>query len=277
MSERRSLRPPVSNGMEQLGFGTWKNSNQEKCIDSVETALNIGYRHIDTAQVYGNESYVGEGIAESAIDRDEIFLATKVWIDNLSYEDVKKSVKKSLTALKTDYIDLLYVHYPSGKYDPQSTLCAFDELYEQRVIRNIGVSNFEIENIDTARDNLDNPIFANQIEFHPLLQQQTLRDVCNQHNINIVGYSPLMSGKLFDVVEIQEIAEKRSTDAASISLAWIREKGVAAIPKSSSHRHIKNNWESLDFSLKKEDIAKIDNIDRNARQVDEDFAPWNKQ
>jgi len=158
--------------MPVLGLGTWQNDDAETCADSVQTALEMGYRHIDTAQAYGNEDAVGDGLAAADVDREDIFLATKVWISNLSREDVIETAERSLDDLGVDSVDLLYVHWPAGEYDAAETLAAFDELYEQGKIDRIGVSNFEPRHVEEAMEVLDAPLFANQVEIHPFLQQE---------------------------------------------------------------------------------------------------------
>ena len=260
--------------MPMLGLGTWQNDDPDECADAVQTALETGYRHVDTAQAYDNEEDVGEGIARADVDREDVFLATKVWIENLAPEDVRESTEESLDKLGVDYVDLLYVHWPSGEYDPEATLGAFEELKEDGLIERIGVSNFEPEQVDEAVDIIDGDVFANQIEMHPLLPQEEIRARCDDNDVAVVAYSPLARGEVFDVDEIAEVAEKHDASAAQVSLAWLREKGVTAIPKATSADHVRGNWESLGVELDAEDVAKIDNIDRRERQVDPGFAPW---
>jgi 2,5-diketo-D-gluconate reductase B len=261
-------------GMPMLGLGTWENEDPEQCTESVRTALETGYRHIDTAQAYGNEESVGEGIEQADVAREEVFLATKVWTKNLNYDDVIHSTTESLDKLDTAAVDLLYAHWPAGEYDPEDTLPAFEELKDRGAIDRIGVSNFEPEHIDGARDVLDEPIFANQVECHPLLPQDELREYCDDHDIELVAYSPLARGKVFEVDELSEVADKHDASEAQVSLAWLREKGVTTIPKATSDDHIEGNWESLGVELDDEDMEKIDGIDERERQVDPDFAPW---
>ena len=258
-----------------LGLGTWQNTDPDACRTAVETALEMGYRHIDTAQGYDNESFVGAGIEAADVDREDVFLATKVWIDNLAYADVLNSTKKSLNDLGVDSVDLLYVHWPAGEYDPESTLTAFQELVDDGRIERIGVSNFEPRHLDRAAEILDAPIAANQIEFHPLLQQDELRADLADRDIALVAYSPLARGAVFDVPAIQHIAEKHGVSEAQVSLAWIQEKGGIPIPKATSEAHIRDNWESNTLDLDDEDVAAIDAIERESRQVDPGFGPWN--
>ncbi|WP_435070045.1 aldo/keto reductase [Haloplanus sp. C73] len=260
--------------MPTLGLGTWQNTDPDACADAVATALDMGYRHIDTAQAYDNEESVGDGLAQSDVPREDIFLATKVWIDNLAADDVVSSTEESLDKLGVDYVDLLYVHWPAGEYDPEETLAAFDDLYDRGLIERIGISNFEPEQVATAIDATEAPIFANQIECHPLLPQADLREACADDGVEVVAYSPLARGEVFDVPEIQDVAEKHDASEAQVSLAWLLEKGVTPIPKASSEAHIRDNWEARTLELDDEDIATIDGIDRRDRQVDPDFAPW---
>ncbi|ELZ92687.1 aldo/keto reductase [Haloferax sulfurifontis] len=260
--------------MPMLGLGTWQNTDADECRNAVQTALEMGYRHIDTAQAYGNESEVGAGIAAADVDRDDVFLATKVWIDELSYDDVIESTEVSLEKLGVDYVDLLYVHWPSREYDAEETLAAFDELVDRGLTERVGISNFEPEQVREAVELSESGIFANQIEMHPLLQQEELREVCAEEDIEIVAYSPLARGAVFDVDVLSDIAEKHDASEAQVSLAWLREKGVTAIPKATSEGHIRDNWESLALELDDEDVAAIDAIDVEDRRVDPGFAPW---
>lgn len=261
-------------GMPTLGIGTWENEDPDECTESVRTSLDMGYRHVDTAQAYGNEESVGEGIAQSGISRADIFLATKVWKSNLAHDDVIASTHDSIDKLGVDSLDLLYTHWPAGEYDAEDTLPAFAELKDEGTIDRIGVSNFEPEHLDEAREVLDEPIFANQVEMNPLLPQEELRVYCDDHDIELVAYSPLARGKVFEVDELTEIAEEHDASAAQVSLAWLREKEVTVIPKATSEAHIRDNWESLGLELHDEDIEKIDNISTRERQVEPPFAPW---
>ncbi|ELZ84162.1 aldehyde reductase [Haloferax larsenii JCM 13917] len=265
---------PIANGMPMLGLGTWENTDPDACANAVQTALEMGYRHIDTAQIYGNEEDVGAGIAAADVDREDIFLATKVWINELGHDDVIESTKESLDKLGVDYVDLLYVHWPARAYDPSETLSAFDELVERGLTKRVGISNFEPEQVREAVERSDAGIFANQIELHPLLQQDELREVCAEEGVEIVAYSPLARGTVFDVDVLSDIADKHGVSEAQVSLAWLREKGVTAIPKATSESHIRDNWESLALDLDDEDIDAIDAIEQVDRRVDPDFAPW---
>ncbi|WP_345778228.1 aldo/keto reductase [Halobaculum rubrum] len=278
MTDQQSVDPddvPSANGMPMLGLGTWENTDPEACRTAVATALEMGYRHVDTAQIYGNEAEVGDGIERADVDREDVFLASKVWIDNLAPADVRRTTEESLDRLGVDAVDLMYVHWPAREYDAEETLNAFNELYDDGLIERIGISNFEPEQVAEAVEISDAPIVANQFECHPLLQQEALREACADHDVEVVAYSPLARGQVFDVPELSEIAEKHGASEAQVSLAWLREKGVTAIPKATSEAHIRDNWESVALDLDDEDVATIDDIDREDRRVDPGFAPWN--
>jgi 2,5-diketo-D-gluconate reductase B len=270
-SSRESV--PYAADMPMLGLGTWENTDSEQCADSVRRALEMGYRHIDTAQAYGNEAAVGRGIAAAAVDRGDVFLATKIWISNLSYDDVHRSFEASLEKLGVDRVDLLYVHWPARTYDPGSTLRAFDELSDEGLIRHVGVSNFTPDLVEEARNHLDAPVFANQVEIHPLLPQVELRRYAEETDIELVAYSPLARGAVLRDRTLSAIAEDHGASAAQVSLAWLRAKGVTAIPKATGVDHIRDNWESRTLHLDDEEIARIDAIDRTDRRVHPGFAP----
>ncbi|WP_276254030.1 aldo/keto reductase [Halomontanus rarus] len=278
MGDANDIEPgtcPRANGMPMLGLGTWQNTDPEQCAESVRTALEMGYRHVDTAQAYGNEDAVGEGIARADVDREEVFLATKISTANLARDDVLETARDSLDRLGVDTIDLLYVHWPKGEYDPEDTLPAFDELYADGLIENVGVSNFEPADLEVALDILDAPIFANQVEMHPLLQQADVREACENYDVEVVAYSPLARGQVFEVDELKDAAEKHGVTEAQVSLAWLIEKGATPIPKATGEDHIADNWESLALELSSEDVAAIDAIERTDRKIDPADASWN--
>jgi len=264
-----------ANGIPLLGLGTWKNSDPESCATSVQSALEMGYRHIDTAQAYDNEQAVGNGIARAAVDRDDCYIATKVWIDNLGYDAVIESTETSLQRLGLDSVELLYVHWPARTYEPESTLAAFDELYNRGMIEAVGVSNFEPDQLREAIDISEAPLVANQVECHPLFKQHELRDVCEQAGVDLVAYSPLARGDVFGVPELREIAGDHGVSPAQVSLAWLRQRGCVAIPKASSEAHIRDNYTSLELTLSPEELERIDAIDDANRCVDPGFGPWN--
>ncbi|QIO24345.1 aldo/keto reductase [Haloarcula sp. JP-L23] len=259
--------------MPMLGLGTWQNDDPDACATSVQTALEAGYRHVDTAQAYGNEAAVGVGIAAADVDREDVFLATKVWTSNLSHDDVLDSVGDSLDDLGVDAVDALYVHWPSGDYDAEGTLAAFDELYERGKIRNVGVSNFEPHHVEEAMEVLDAPLFANQVEMHPFLPQRELRAHAAEYDYELVAYSPLARGEVFESDVLTDVADDHGVSAAQVSLAWLREKGVTAIPKATGRDHIVDNLSSSSLALSDEEVARIDDVERTDRRIDPSFGP----
>jgi 2,5-diketo-D-gluconate reductase B len=271
--QQQQVGGPETRGMPLLGLGTWQNDDPDQCAETVATALDAGYRHIDTAQAYRNEDAVGEGIARADVDREDIFLATKVWIDNLSHEDVISTTEDSLDRLGVDYVDLMYVHWPAREYEAEETLGAFQQLLNEGLIERIGVSNFEPEHLDRATEVLGEQPFANQVEMHPLLQQPELRRYAEDNGVELVAYSPLARGQVFEVDELTEIAERHGVSEAQVSLAWLREKGVTAIPKATSEDHVRDNWASLDLELSDAEVSTIDGLEETDRRVHPDFAP----
>nr|WP_199243424.1 aldo/keto reductase [Halopenitus persicus] len=261
--------------MAMLGYGTWKLADRETCVDAITTAIETGYRHLDTARMYDNETYVGEAIADADVDREEVFLATKIWPDDLAYGDAIDAAYDSLENLDTDYLDLLYVHWPAKAYDPAETLEAFDRLVEEGVTERIGVSNFTPELLADACDRTTAPIFANQFECHPLLPRRRWREACADHGVHPVAYAPIARQEVFEESTIVEIAETHDVSPAQVSLAWLRQRDVTAIPKAASADHIRENWESLSLELEEAELAAIDGIETRSRKVDPSFAPWN--
>jgi diketogulonate reductase-like aldo/keto reductase len=263
--------------LHRLGLGTWQNEDPDQCAESVRTALEAGYRNVDTAQGYDNEAAVGRGIAAADVPREEVFLATKVDTGNLAYEDVLASTEESLAKLDTDYVDLLYVHWPIDTYDAPETLAALDELRERGAIRHVGVSNFEPRHLDEARALLDAPLYANQVELHPYLQQRELREYAAEHGHHVVAYSPLARTEVFDDPVIADIADKHDATPAQVTLSWLLSlETVVAIPKATSAAHIRDNWAAYDVELDETDRSRIADLDRGHREVDFEGAPWNQ-
>ncbi|QCJ48483.1 aldo/keto reductase [Haloprofundus sp. MHR1] len=235
----------------------------ESGVESVRTAVEMGYRHLDTAQIYDNEAVVGRGLAESDVPREDVVVATKVWADKLGYHDALASTTESLERLQIDCADLVYVHRPIDAYDPERTLAAFDELVDSGRTRHVGVSNFSLSDLDEALDLLDAPLFAHQTELHPLFYDPELVSHAQEHDYYLVAYSPLAAGKVFDVPELSEIAEKHDADEAAVSIAWLAGKeNVVTIPKASGEDHMRANLAAADLELDDEDVRKIESIER---------------
>jgi len=264
--------------MPRLGLGTYSDDNRQQWRENVHTALDVGFRHVDTAQVYENETYVGQGLRDSAVDRGEVFLATKTVHHDVpeTAEQVPAAIDGCLDRLDVDTVDLLYVHWPSGIYDHEAVLPAYDDAYDAGKTRRVGVCNFTPALLDEAMDVLDAPLFAHQAEMHPLLPQDDLVAHAQEHDYQFVAYSPLGKGAVFDVPEVQDVAEKHDATPAQVSLAWVlSHDNVAAIPKASSREHMEQNLAALELELDDEDVELIDSIERRHREIDPEHGPWN--
>lgn len=258
-----------------LGFGTFRLKDQV-AFNSVKTALEIGYRHIDTAQIYENESEVGAAIAESGIPRSEIFITTKIWTSNLSPEKLIPSLKESLTKLKTDYVDLTLIHWPSPKneFPLEDTLKALMEAKETGLTKEIGVSNFPISELKKAIKLLGSEeIYTNQIEVHPYLQNKKLIDFCQDEEIIVTAYMPLACGKVAHDETLKEIGLKHGISAADVALAWLYNQDLVSIPSSTKKEHMENNLNFPEISFSKKELAQISSLESGSRIANPDFAP----
>lgn len=260
-----------------LGLGTWQSTGQD-CVDVVSQALKMGYEHIDTAQAYGNEKEVGQGIKQSGVSRDKFFLTTKIFPDDMKFEPEKliAAAKRSLADLDTDYVDLLLLHWPDDRVPLSETIPALCELQKQGLTRHIGVSNFNIANIIEAEKYADVPIVVNQVEFHPFIKQKTLQTFLNNHHILLEAYSPLARGDVFDNEIIKEIANKHNVTPAQISLAWIlADKHRIAIPKTANPDHLQGNLDAINVQLSADEIEKINGLARaDGRKIKHpDYSP----
>lgn len=263
------------NGIEvpALGFGTWKLLGDE-AISATKKALEIGFRHIDTADAYKNHKEVGRAIEESGIDRKEIFLTTKVWHSDLTPATLEKSVNRFLEELETGYIDLLLIHWPNRNISLDQTLEAMNQLKSKGIIKNIGVSNFTINHLKDCLET-DIEVVNNQVELHPTFAQFELQKFCNEKGIILTAYSPLGRGADLDNPVLREISEKYGKTLSQAILNWIVSRGVIAIPKASSEEHIKENFEALDFELSAEDVEKINGLNRGERLIDNEWSEFN--
>lgn len=263
--------------LPRLGLGTYRNEDHDQCAESVRTALEVGYRHIDTAQMYGNEAAVGEGMRRASVDRADVFVATKLSPGHLAREDVLETAPESADRLGVETIDLLYVHWPIRTYEPTETLPALDRLVDDGLVRHLGLSNFEPDQLDEARDILDAPLFAHQVELHPLLPQKRLRDYAAEHDHWLVAYAPVARGEVADVPELVAIADAHDATPFQVSLAWLlSEERVAPIPKATGEAHIRENYAARDLELTDDELARINAIETRRRLVDFDAAPWNR-
>lgn len=257
----------------EIGLGTYKLHDRE-CERVIRNALDIGYRHIDTAQMYKNEREIGEALSVSNVSREDVFLSTKIWHTNLEADDVLQSTEESLRQLDTPYVDLLMIHWPNEQYDLRATIESMLVLRDQGKAMNIGVSNFPLALLQKANEEIRAPIFCNQVEFHPFIDQLDLLDYAIDNDIMLTAYAPLAKGQVSDNKDLQEIGEKYGKSAAQISLRWlIEQENVIAIPKASSEEHLKQNFDIFDFYLEDEDFERIDSLEKTGRLVNPSFAP----
>lgn len=231
-----------------LGFGTWQLKGGTGRT-AVQNALDTGYRHIDTAQMYNNEDVVGQAIADSPVPRGDIFLVTKILRRNLAHDDVLNSVEESVQRLGTD-IDLLLIHAPSRSVPIEESIEAMNELQDRGVVEHIGVSNFSVTQMRQAINASETPILTNQVEYHPFKEQNEILEFCIENEIILTAYSPLGEGRVAGNEVLQEIGEQYGKTAAQVTLRWLLQQNmVAAIPKASSRKHIAENFDIFDFAL----------------------------
>jgi 2,5-diketo-D-gluconate reductase B len=251
----------------KLGIGTFRLQG-EVVIDSVRNGLEAGYRVIDTAQIYGNEAEVGAAIAASGVPRSELFITTKIWIENLSRDKLIPSLKESLAKLRTDYVDLTLIHWPSpGDEVPVAEfMAALAEAKAQGLTRQIGVSNFTVDLMQQAIEVVGaGAIATNQVELHPYLQNRKVVEFARGHGIQITSYMTLAYGKVLGDPVIQKIAERHDATPAQVALAWAMQLGYAVIPSSTKRANLDSNLKALDLTLSDQDMAQIATLDRNER------------
>lgn len=256
---------PLKNGLEMpaLGFGT-SQLKGEVCVHAIVDAVAVGYRHIDTADLYGNHREVGEGIKRAEVQREELFVTTKVTRDSLSADGVKSAVARFLEELQLTYIDLLLIHWPNKAVPVSETLGAMESLRAAGTIRAIGVSNFTEHHLDDARA-AGFEIVANQVEVHPTFNQAKLRSYCAAQRIAVIAYAPLGRGSDLDLPLLRELAEKYGVSTAQVSLNWLLSRGVAAIPRSSKRVHMEDSFNAQNWRMDESDLSRIDALEQGER------------
>jgi 2,5-diketo-D-gluconate reductase A len=253
----------------QLGFGTWQIPLAE-AEHSVADALAVGYRHIDTADIYGNHRGVGRGIKSSGLRRSDIFLTTKVWNSDHAPDAVRASTLRFLEELGTEYIDLLLIHWPTGDVPVAETLHAMDELQKEGIVRAVGVSNFTAHHLEDALAS-GVAIVNNQVEIHPLFNQEALRAACASLGISVTAYSPLGHGADLKDPVILELSEKYRGSPAQIALNWVMAQDMIAIPKSVHPDRIRDNFAASAWTMDEADLARIDALPQGPRTCDPHF------
>ena len=259
----------LSNGYKIpcVGFGTWQTPDGATAVSSVKAALSFGYKHIDTAAVYGNEKSVGTGIAESKVSREELFVTSKVWNKDRGYEKTIAAFNKTLSDLGLDYLDLYLIHWPANakqfsNWDEINleTWRAMTKLYKEGKIRSIGVSNFLPHHLKSLMKT-EIPPMVNQIEFHPGQMQNETVDYCKKHNMLVEAWSPLGTGRMLSNETLKEIAAKYNKSVAQLCIRWCLQNEVLPLPKSVTPSRIKENSEIFDFVISDEDMSTINSME----------------
>ncbi|WP_105614107.1 aldo/keto reductase [Vallitalea okinawensis] len=255
----------LNNGvkMPSFGLGTFKVTDEKECIQAVSYALDIGYRHIDTASIYGNELAVGKGIKESSVKREDIFLVSKLWNSDQGYDSTLRAFEKTLKKLDTDYLDMYLIHWP--KPFNIETWKAMERLYDEKVIKVLGVSNFKMYHLEDLMAYTNIKPAVNQVEYHPWFIQKEVHEFCQLHKIQLEAWGPLMQGKIFDIPLMKELSEKYNKTIAQIALRWDLQMGVVTIPKSTRPERIKSNAEIYDFVISDEDMKRIGELNISKR------------
>ncbi|MCY8549684.1 aldo/keto reductase [Bacillus haynesii] len=263
-------RITLNNGtaMPWFGLGVFKVEEGPELVQAVKTAIKHGYRSIDTAAIYGNEEGVGqgirEGLKESGISREDLFVTSKVWNDDLGYDETIAAYEASLEKLGLDYLDLYLIHWPvEGRYN--AAWKALETLYEQGRVKAIGVSNFHIHHLEDLLKEAAVKPAINQVEYHPRLTQKELQTFCSSHGIQLQAWSPLMQGQLLSHPLLKDIADKHGKTPAQVILRWDLQNGVITIPKSTKAERIAQNADIFDFELTIEEMKQIDGLNENTR------------
>ncbi|CAM2853355.1 aldo/keto reductase [Fructilactobacillus fructivorans] len=279
MSRDLESKVRLNNGVEmpQLGMGVWK-SNNKTAAQSVEWALNDGYRAIDTAKQYGNEAGVGEGLkkglADNGLKREDVFLTTKVFNGDQGYDSTLEAFEGQLKRLQTPYVDLLLIHWPvNGKY--KETWRALEKIYHEGKARAIGVSNFNIRRLRDLMKHSSVKPAVNQMEFHPLEQEADIKEYCDLNDIKLEAWSPLGGGEALGNPLVKKLAEKYGKSTAQIILRWDMQRGIISIPKSAHEKYIQANADIFDFELDDDDIRLINSLNVDKRSIWYGDFRWN--
>jgi 2,5-diketo-D-gluconate reductase B len=256
-----------------IGLGTWELRGRT-CARLVEQALKLGYRHIDTAQIYENEREVGDGVRASGVKRDDVFVTTKVWTTHFAPNDLERSAKESLVRLRLPEVDLLLLHWPNPQVPLSETLGALARAKKLGLARHIGVSNFTVSLIEQAVAECPEPLVCDQVEYHPYLDQTKVREACAQHGLALVAYSPVAKGKVKGDETLNRIGRAHGKTAAQICLRWLVQQNVCAIPRTSKLERLSENIDIFDFELSDAEMVRISRMgDAKTRFTDFGFAP----
>jgi len=256
-----------------IGLGTWELRGRT-CARIVEQALRLGYRHIDTAQIYENEREVGEGLRASGVRRNELFVTTKIWTTHFAPNDLERSTKESLAKLRLSEVDLLLLHWPNPQVPLAETLGALAHVRKLGMSRHIGVSNFTVALIEEATALCTEPLACDQVEYHPYLDQTKVLDACARHGMTVVAYSPIARGRIKNDQTLARIGQAHGKTAAQVCLRWLVQQNVSAIPRTSKIERLSENIEIFDFELSEQEMRQISRMgSAKGRLTDYGFAP----
>lgn len=247
-----------------LGLGTFKLAGKETIEKAVTYSIEVGYRHIDTAAIYMNETEIGNAIKTSGVNREGIFITSKVWNSNQGYYKTLSAFDESINKLQTNYLDLYLIHWAVKNKFPE-TWGAFEELYTKGVVKSIGVSNFQIHHLNEILKNFKIKPVVNQIELHPFFIQEELRNFCKENNIQIESWSPIVRGRILNESIVLKLSEKYKKTPAQIIIRWHIENNLVVIPKSATPERIKENFDVFDFELSAADVSLISSMNKNMR------------
>lgn len=262
LDDRVEIAPGVR--MARLGLGTYKSAEGPDVESEVSFGLQLGYRHIDTAALYGNERGIGRALRGSGVPRDEVTVATKVWNSDQGYAKTLKAFDASLERLDLEYVDLYLIHWPMPKL-VRETWRAMEEIQSSGRARAIGVCNFLVHHLEELRAFANVPPVLDQVEHHVRLQQPDLRDYCAEHGITLQAWAPIMRGRVGEIPELVEIGERHGKTAAQVSIRWILQHGVTTIPKSVHRERVAENADVFDFELTPREMTVLDGLDRGDR------------
>jgi diketogulonate reductase-like aldo/keto reductase len=249
-----------------IGLGTWALRGRT-CVRMVGQALRLGYRHVDTAEMYDNEREVGDGVRAAGVERDQVFITTKVWPSHFAARDLERSAEASLSRLQCSQIDLLLLHWPNPQIPLHETLAALCKVKRRGLARNIGVSNFTVALIEQAVKLADEPLVCNQIELHPFLDQSKVMAACRGHDMAIVAYSPIARGGVKDHAGLARIGNRHGKTAAQVSLRFLVQQGIAVIPRTSRSERLAENFAILDFELSPAEMTEIGKLSSGGGRI----------
>ena len=256
----------LNNGqaIPQLGLGLWMNKNKQECIRTIEDALKVGYRHFDTAQIYGNEEFLGSALARAEVLRKDLFITTKIWNDNFWWDDLIPSFEESLNKLRLQYVDLLLLHFPVTE-TRRPAWRKMEELSRDGRAKSIGVSNYTIKHLEELLQECEIKPVMNQVELHVYLQQPELVEYCKKNDIVLEAYSPLAHGSGIDNPTLTAIGNKHGKSAAQVMVRWCIENGFIVLPKTTHKERLQENLDVFDFKLDADDMEQLQKLEKNYR------------